>query len=207
MNQLAINLQILFVSDNIVTKNGDTQSSERYYIDVIYEQALKLGATISKNKSSQKHVDFKNVKWPCGTVCSYEVKKVNCGDRFILNDTMIPNCNDLYYIFIFAKIKQVQIIKSSDLIKNNIIPYSPKITIKMCFYNLSHHVCDMSLENDFTNESVLKLFSLTMKFIAEAVSRRIISLFDFGEMVKVNYKFGNFTSRPRPNWALKVPHL
>ena len=87
--------------DRVLTKDGETQRSERYYISVIVEQLLKLGAKIGSNAAAQQAIDIRDVEWPDGSVVSYECKKVNKGSRFIFNDTFLKS--DVWYIFIYGQ--------------------------------------------------------------------------------------------------------
>ena len=188
--------------DQVLTRNGETQKTERYYISVIIEQLKKLGAVVGSNAAAQQAIDIRDVKWPDGSIESYEGKKVNTGCRFLFNDTFIKP--DVWYIFIYGHLKKVRVVKGSDVIQGStsiVDALKPKAQLK----RVAKMVLTM-LETELTPGLVKDLFLEVLEFLKSCVVHGVISYFDFGEMFKKSIIFGNFTSRPRPNWALKFPY-
>ena len=188
--------------DVIKTKDGRTQESERAYIQIIKEEMQKIGAIVNCN-SSQKHIDFKNVQWPNGKEYSFECKKINKGTKFMFNDTLPKD--DVYYIFIYVDTKKVIIKKGSSIYENNSIR---KNSLKSEFSRtVGNHVLKMLTTNDFTKTSILEFFKITMIFMGKSVEYKVLSCFDFGQIFKNTFIFGNFSSRARPNWSVTVNPL
>jgi len=186
--------------ERILTKQGATQNSERYYISVILEKLNELGAVVGSSAGAQQAIDIRDVKWE-GFTSSYEGKKVNKGDRFIFNDTFLKD--DVYYILIYAAMKKVRIEKGSRLIE-----LSHKIEVesmKVHLEKIGALVIDMLGENGATSEKVLNLFSSSLGLLKASVINKIVSYYDFGQAFKNVISFGDFSSRPRPNWSLKLP--
>lgn len=186
--------------EKILTKQGATQNSERYYISVIIEKLNELGAVVGSSAGAQQAIDIRDVKWENFT-SSYEGKKVNKGDRFIFNDTFLKD--DVYYILIYAGSKRVRIEKGSKLIE-----LSYKIegeTTKVYLENIGGLIFDMLGENGVTGEKILTLFKYSIGLLKAAVANNIVSYYDFGQVFKNVISFGDFSSRPRPNWSLKLP--
>ena len=186
--------------EKILTKQGATQNSERYYISVILEKLNELGAVVGSSAGAQQAIDIRDVKWENFT-SSYEGKKVNKGDRFIFNDTFLKD--DVYYILIYAGSKRVRIEKGSKLIE-----LSYKIegeTTKVYLENIGGLIFDMLGENGVTGEKILTLFKYSIGLLKAAVANNIVSYYDFGQVFKNVISFGDFSSRPRPNWSLKLP--
>ena len=187
----------------VLTTDGKTQQSERYYISVIIEQMEKMGAKVGSNASTQQAVDIRDVVWPNGGPSrSYEGKKVNKGCRFSFNDTFLKP--DVWYIFLYGNLKKVRIVEGSTLISESnfstIVP-PPKEHLK----RVGELVLSM-LETEPTPEIIKEFFIESMDFIRSCVINGIFSYFDFGEIFKRSISFGNFTSRPRPNWTLTIPY-
>jgi hypothetical protein len=204
MNKLIPNLEIAINWVDITTKNGRTQKAEYNYIHVIGDQMKKLGAILGPQRGSQLHIDFKDVQWPDGNTYSFECKKVNKGTKFMFNDT-VP-IQDVYYIFIYVEFKRIIIRKGSTILQNNVIRVS-QISLRKEFSNtVGKYVLDMIENDDFTSDSIKDFFRLSMNFVGTCVSHGILSYFDFGQLFKNTYKFGNFTSRARPNWSLNIPY-
>jgi len=188
--------------NRILTKDGETQKSERYYISVIIEQFEKLGAKVGSNAATQQAIDIRDVEWPDGTVASYEGKKVNKGSRFIFNDTFIKP--DVWYIFIYGHLKKVRVAKGSTLIDESSNVYEtnqPKRNLR----KIGELVLDM-LTDEITNTLVKDFFVEVLAFLKACVIYKVLSHFEFGELFKKSIVFGNFTSRPRPNWSLTIPY-
>ena len=215
METLSANIESAINWNKITTKKGDTMSSEKKYKKIVIDVLVKLDAVFPKNKKcgSQQHIDLKNVLWN-GEEYNFELKKVDKGNTFKLNDT-IPK-PDVYYIYLFGCHKKVVIKKGDD------IPEEFNDTIEIVKNRIKHTV-DVNdnivsfLDNIIINcermkvtykktKSInfLKLFTLTMDLIVLGVGKGMLSLEQFSQMIKVTYKFGNYVSRPRPNWTLFV---
>ena len=204
MNKLIPNLEIAINWADITTKDGRTQKSERNYINVIGDQMKKLGAILGPSSGSQTHIDFKDVQWSDGTIHSYECKKVNKGTKFMFNDT-VPR-PDVYYIFIYVEFKKIIIRKGSTILQNNVIHVSQNSLKKEFSRTVVKHVLNMVENDDFTSNSIKDFFRVSMDFMGTCVSHGVLSYFDFGQLFKNTYKFGNFISRARPNWTLNIPY-
>ena len=187
--------------DKVITRRGDTQNSERYYISVILDAIEKLGGKVGSNAGSQQCVDIRNVEWPDGTVVSYECKKVNKGSRFMFNDTFLKD--DVWYIFIYVESKSVRVVKGSTLIEESY--KGEKSSHKHHLKKVGKIILDM-MDDDISPEKIKSFFSEVLLFLRSCVLNGLISYFDFGEMFKQTITFGNFSSRPRPNWTLVIPY-
>ncbi len=167
---------------------------------MILEKLNELGAVVGSSAGAQQAIDIRDVKWE-GFTSSYEGKKVNKGDRFIFNDTFLKD--DVYYILIYAGLKKVRIEKGSKLVE-----LSHKIeveSVKVHLEKIGALVIDMLGENGATSEKVLTLFNSALGLMKAAVVNKIVSYYDFGQAFKNVISFGDFSSRPRPNWSLKLP--
>ena len=205
MNKLIPNLEIAINWADITTKNGRTQKSEYNYINVIGDQMKKLGAILGPPRGSQKHIDFKDVQWPDDGTYSFECKKVNKGTRFMFNDTVpMP---DVYYIFIYVEVKKIIIRKGIYILNNNAIYVSQNSLKKEFSHTVGKQVLNMIEKDDFTSDSIKHFFRVTMDFMGTCVKHGVLNYFDFGQLFKNTYKFGNFTSRARPNWSINVSYL
>ena len=187
--------------NRIVTKKGDTQNSERYYISVILEQLQLLGATIGSNAGSQQAVDIRDVRWPDGRVVSYECKKVNKGHRFIFNDTFLKP--DVWYIFIYAEVRKVRIAQGSTLISEATV--NADCNVKAHLRSLGEMILEM-LDKEPKPEILKRFFLETLNLMRDSVMKGFLSYFEFGELFKQSITFGHFVSRPRPNWSLTIPY-
>lgn len=188
----------------VLTKKGDTQNSERYYISVILEVIESLGGKVGSSAGSQQSVDIRDVQWPDGTIRSYECKKVNKGSRFIFNDTFLKE--DVWYIFLYVKTQKVSIAKGSTLIKESLSgDYTPHRTH---LKNLGKIIIVMLDEHDssISPDKIKSFFSEVLLFLKACVLSGTISYFDFGQLFKQTMSFGRFVSRPRPNWSLTIPY-
>ena len=171
--------------NKVKTKKGDTQNSERYYINVIKHELEKMSAIVEQ-ASSQQAIDFRihldNYYF------EIECKKIDSGKTFHLNDTLPSSTsNNTYYMFFFTNSKTIKTIKSCDLYK----------TIDHKKNNSKNMLIEKLQNNDFNNpKSLFKMFIETLL--------PHISLYKLGDMVKQTFYFGNFSMRPRPNWSLKV---
>jgi hypothetical protein len=186
--------------EKIQTKKGETQNSERYYISIILEKLHEVGAVVGSCAGAQQAIDIRDIQWGDFTF-SYECKKVNKGDRFIFNDTFLKN--DVYYILIYAGLKKVRIEKGSKLIE--LSHRADSDSVKVHLEKIGGLVVDMLGENGATSGKVLTLFSYSLALMKSAVANNIVSYYDFGQSFKNVISFGDFTSRPRPNWSLKLP--
>ena len=184
----------------VLTKQGETQNSERYYISVVKKCINRLGGTIGSVAGAQQPIDIRDVTLPDGQVYSYECKKVNKGSRFMFNDTFLKP--DVWYILIYSDIKKVRIENGLQLMNEN-IEFCEATNPKLHLKNIAELCITMLADNESLNsENVQKIFYEMLNFLKSCVVKNIISYFDFGELFKTNIKFGNFTSRPRPNWNL-----
>lgn len=189
--------------DQVRTKMGNTQVSERYYISVILECIKSLGGEIGTQAGAQQSVDIRDVKWSDNDqLVSYECKKMNKGSNFHLNDTFLKP--EIWYIFIYADIEKVRIVKGSELIEKTLNNDSNQP--RRHLGTMAKCILDM-LSTEITHDQVRKLFSETLLFLKSCVLSGIISYFDFGELFKQTINFGYFSSRPRPNWTVKVPYF
>lgn len=190
------------VWDRVKTTKGNTQTSERYYISVILECIQLLGGEVGTQAGTQQSVDIRNVKWKDSEqLVSYECKKLNKGSNFHLNDTFIKS--DIWYIFIYVDIQKVRIVKGSDIIEKTL--NTDHNQSKKHLANIAKCILDM-LSTDITRVQVVELFSETLLFLKSCVLSGIISYYDFGELFKQTIHFGDFSSRPRPNWTVKIPY-
>ena len=192
--------------DAITTKKGDTQKAERNYIPVVIECIEKLGGTGFKSAGSQQAIDIQNVTWPDGTTVDYEGKKVDSKNSpFHFNDTFLKN--DVYYILIYGgNLRRVRIEKGSTLIQESEQVEAPKIRHHL--KELGNLIVEMlSDDKDINSENIKKFFNESFNLLKSSVIHGIVSYYDFGEMFKNTIKFGNFSSRPRPNWNLKIPYV
>ena len=188
----------------VLTKKGDTQNSERYYISVILEVIDSLGGKVGSSAGSQQSVDIRDVQWPDGTIRSYEGKKVNKGSRFIFNDTFLKD--DVWYIFLYVETQKVRIAKGSTLIEESRSgDHTPHRTH---LKNLGKLIIDMLDDHDGSTspDKIKSFFSEVLLFLKACVLSGAISYFDFGQMFKQTVSFGSFVSRPRPNWSLTIPY-
>jgi len=189
----------------VLTKQGDTQNSERYYISVVKKCIEKMGGEIGSSAGAQQSVDIRDVALPDGQVYSYECKKINKGTRFMFNDTFLKP--DVWYVLIYSDIQKVRIEKGSLLMAentNNCIKTNPKFYIK--------NICELCInmlsdDNELNSSNIKKLFTVVLLLLKSCVIKNIISYFEFGDMFKTSIVFGNFTSRPRPNWNLSIPFV
>ena len=187
--------------DRVITRRGNTQEAERYYVGVIVDVITSLGGVINKTAGSQQPVDIQNVTWPNGTVDSYECKKANSGARFILNDTFVKR--GIKYIFLYGKTQKVKILAYEDIV-NASCP-NELSNEKNQLKKIANVVLDM-LNDNITSENIKKLFSEVICFTRLCVINNIISIYDIGELFKTNIKFGNVNLRPRPNFSIHMPY-
>ena len=192
--------------DAITTKKGDTQKAERNYIPTILQCIDKLGGTGYKSAGSQQAIDIQQVQWPNGIVADYEGKKVDSkNSAFHFNDTFLKD--NVYYVLIYGgNLKKVRIEKGSTLIKESETNEAPKIRHHL--KELGKLVVEMlSDDENIHSENIKLFFNESFNLLKSSVIHGIVSYFDFGEMFKNTIKFGSFSSRPRPNWNLKIPYV
>ena len=168
----------------MVSTRGNTQERERYYISIIQKILSDLGCSF-ESAGSQQAIDIRNVVFPDGTTTDFEAKSSNT-NVFPLNDTVVKP--DVHYIFIYAKHKKVNILKGSDI-------YS------VCMDD----AVDIG-KPPSSKEEIMEGFDFLIKEAMYSVKCGTMSLFDFGELWKRTWKFGNLKSRPRPNWSLTMPY-
>lgn len=190
--------------EQVKTRKGHTQISERYYISKIKEAITLLGGTIDNEAPTQRAVDIRGVHWPDGTITSYECKKINTHTgRFMLNDTFLKP--DIKYIFLYADIKQIRISSGPDLIAES-IPETPSSSHKVHIKKIANILVDMYDKDNMSHSNISELFSEVLMLIKVCVLNKFITYYQFGELFKQTVKFGMFCSRPRPNWNVKVPY-
>ena len=119
----------------------------------------------------------------------------------MLNDTFLKP--DVWYMFLWVDVKEVALMKGSDLIEQN-KGSLPSSTIKNQIKVISRIVLDIN-DGDETSYRFAELFKETMELMRIGVFQGVISFFDYGQLFKSTAKFGNITSRPRPNWSINVP--
>jgi hypothetical protein len=186
--------------DQVHAKKGNTQVSERYYVGVVQDQIVALGGRIGSSAGSQQSVDIRDVVWPDGSIVSIECKKVNKGSTFMLNDTFLKP--DVWYLFIWVDKKEVALMKGSTIIEKNKDP--PTTKVRQQVQTIAATIIDMD-NGQLTKTTFIKLFREVLELMKIGVLEGIISFFEYGELFKSTTKFGNITSRPRPNWSLNVP--
>lgn len=189
MDSLAESIRDTLDWDMMITRHGNTQETERYYIGVICNVLKKQGYTITGQASSQSSVDIKT------DMGNFECKKKNTKNgAFMLNDTL-PKQN-VHYIFMITDIKTVIIKNGEDLIRFTGTESSNKTAaLTLCTTIMNY------LENKATIHDVVDNF---FEFIKVSVFCGKMSLYDFGNMFKRTTVFGNLKSRPRPNWSISL---
>ena len=180
---LVKNLNTHFIENGIwdrFSNDSNTQNDERNYIKIILEIIRKMGGKIGSLAPSQQSKDIRNVMFACVShPITYECKKSK--GRFILNDTMPNNTDDYYYIFINTN-KRTIVIK---------------------------HSTEISGSSKYLNDNITKemkmLYMETMNKIENAVNAGYMSYHDYGQLFKQTKLFPDgVTSRPRPNWSIKI---
>lgn len=190
MDTIAESIRVTLDWERMITTQGNTQETERYYISVVCDVLEKHGHVITSKASSQSPIDIET------NLEKFECKKKNKKNSpFILNDTMIKP--DVYYIFMITENKTVLIKKGEDLI--NINTENEKT-------NKEKALILCSLLMDYTENRVTITYVIDgfFDFISTSVLCGKLSLFDFGQMFKRTFVFGNIKSRPRPNWSIYV---
>jgi hypothetical protein len=202
MNQLVSRVKASLDWSKVLAKRGNTQVSERYYVGIIQDQIVNLGGKIGSSAGSQQSVDIRDVEWPDGSVISIECKKVNkSGGNFMFNDTFIKP--EVWYMFLWVDAQDVALIKGSSLIEQN-IQSGPASDIKKQIKVISRIVIDIN-DGDETPHRFAELFKETLELMKIGVTKGVLSFFDYGQLFKNTMKFGNISSRPRPNWSIRVP--
>ena len=201
MDKLAHRVKCALDWSRVLAKKGNTQVSERYYVDVIKDQIVALGGRIGSSAGSQQSVDIRDVAWPDGTNVSIECKKVNKkGSNFMFNDTFLKS--DVWYMFLWVDQENVSLLKGSSIIEKNIqaSPTSTQQQLKV----IAKLVIDMS-DGDTSPQNFKSLFRETLELMKIGVLEGVLTFFDYGELFKSTTRFGNIISRPRPNWSISVP--
>jgi len=172
--------------DRMVSKKGNTQERERYYIGVMNEIITSLGGTFN-TAGSQESVDFQDVTFPGLEPFHLEGKATTSGN-FKLNDTMIKS--NVHYMLFYVKPKVVTVELGADIIKR---------TTEIGSHNI------VEGRKPASKETIMKEFEMLIDEAAYSVRCGVLSLFDFGQMWKRTWKFGKISCRPRPNWSITVP--
>jgi len=201
MNQLASHVKASLDWSKVLAKKGETQKSERYYVDVIKDQIVLLGGKIGSSAGTQQSVDIRDVEWPDGTITSIECKKINKGSNFMLNDTFLKP--EVWYLFLWVHTQDVMFVHGFDLIGKN-KQTTPVSSVKAQVKIISRILIDIN-DGDETSYRFAELFKETLKLMRIGVRNGILSFFDYGQLFKSTAKFGNITSRPRPNWSISIP--
>jgi hypothetical protein len=191
---LAKNIENELTTD-IITKNGDTQKAERTFIEIVKKELTKLTKEPFKQAGSQEPIDFQNVIIN-GKEYFFECKKCNKGNTFIFNDSVIDP--GVYYIFCSAK--KVKIIKGSDI---ELLDEPNDGTLETDITELKKHVNELTPEN-INFQKIRFIFNIILCISKESVLKKIITLFDYSSLFKMTTNFGKISSRPRPNWSVKV---
>jgi hypothetical protein len=182
---------------NNETLNGDTQKSERIFIGIVKNSLLKLTDKPFKQAGSQEPIDFQNVDIS-GKIYNFECKKVNKGNRFIFNDSVIDP--DVFYIFCKEQEKKVLIIKGCNI---KLLKEINDTTLEEDISKLKKHVSDLSPET--LNLNIVRFLFVSVLSIAKhCVFKKVMTLSDYSELFKFKSDFGNISSRPRPNWTVTI---
>jgi hypothetical protein len=198
MDQLADRVKSLLDWNKTMTVKGNTQVTERYYVVVIKAAIESLGGKVGSVAGSQQSVDIRDIMWPDGSKVNIEVKKKNSDNTFNLNDTFIKP--DVWYMFLKVKIQHVDLIKGSVLIEQNSAGGSSR-SVRDQLKVLAKIIGT----GDEPFDRFTDLYKETLELMRIAVLNGLFSFFDYGQMFKRTTKFGNLTSRPRPNWKIYVP--
>tara|TARA_B110000977_G_C11058151_1_gene484893 strand:- start:960 stop:1532 length:573 start_codon:yes stop_codon:yes gene_type:complete len=190
MDTLADSIRDALDWDNAFTKDGDTQNSERYYIEIIKDMLTQNGYEITGLASSQQSIDIRTNKG------NFECKKVNGKKTYFMFNDSLPKPG-VYYIFIRVIPKTVTIIKGEKvIIFYNCTETSNKtVALKLCKSIMDY------LENKDTIQNISKNF---FEFIRVSVICGKIDLIDYRETFRGTVVFGNARSYPRPNWSISV---
>ena len=189
MDSLAVSIRDALDWETMITRKGNTQETERYYIEIICGVLEKQGYKVTGQASSQRSVDIETDK------CSFECKKKNTKNSpFILNDTLPKH--GVYYIFMITDIKSVIIKKGEDLVEFSETESSNKSAALGLCTTLMNYVEDKAT----IGEVIDKFFN----FVNVSVFCGKFSLYDYGQMFKRTSVFGNIKSRPRPNWSISL---
>lgn len=189
--------------DRTRTKHGQTQVSEKIYMEIIKTGLLDLGATIGREAGSQQYKDLQDVKIPgVDYLVSYECKKINGGNQFMCNDT-VPK-SDVRYLHIYVDKKQVVILKGSTLLNEPMNP-SSRLTPKKALRNLIITAGMIHGTDDYSSSNIGLLLSDVLKIAKACVLTGNFSYFEFGQLFKRTISFGRISFRPRPNAIMKLP--
>ena len=203
MNRLVPCVKTALDWSKVLARKGETQASERYYVNVIKEQITQLGGTIGSSAGSQQSVDIRDVEWPDGSTVSIECKKVNKkGSKFMLNDTFLKP--EIWYMFLWVDIQEVSLVRGSSIIEKN-KKNVQTLTIKEQLKNISKIVVDIH-DGDESSQKFIELFKETLELMRIGVVNEVLSFFDYGQLFKNTTRFGNIISRPRPNWSVNVEY-
>ncbi len=182
--------------EDIRTKRGNTQKSERYYKTIIKNAIVANGGSIIREAGSQQKNDL-TVLWQNDQQIVYELKKKDSKTGVFMCNDSVPDGNTVY-IFIYTRLQTVQI---CDDVTNRL--YNGMTLKNKENVDIGHirHKLD-AVEKDPCATNILQLGHYVMSFVSANVSEGIISLFDFGKFFKRNYYFTTCTFRPRPNFMI-----
>jgi hypothetical protein len=107
----------------------------------------------------------------------------------------------VWYLFIWVDKKEVALVKGSTIIEKNREP--PTTKVRQQVQTIAATIIDMD-NGQLTKTIFIKLFREVLELMKIGVLEGILTFFDYGELFKSTTKFGNITSRPRPNWSLNV---
>lgn len=188
--------------NEIYTRAGNTQKSERSYVSVLIQAIQEEGGTIESFAGSQRPKDIRGVRYPSvDGIFYYEGKKKNNRTGvFCLNDTL-PKGDNVYYIFLQVDGRSVDIRRASDLMTDG--EHVTHAQYTETIDELSLCIEKLRSVNGSGNVSIFRdFFRTAVKLLEFAVKREMITRYDYGEMFKFATNFGFFKSRPRPNWFL-----
>ena len=143
------------------------------------------------------------IKWQDNNT-TYEIKKTVKGEKFNFNDTFLKE--DVYYILIYVSHRKIRIEKGSKLLE---LTYTEEKgpTMRSHLKTIGELVMEMLGENKVSDDQILTLFSEMLGLMKAAVVNKRIRFEDYSQAFKKVISFGDFSSRPRPNWTLKFPLL
>ena len=188
-------------------KPGKTQEREEYMRTIFERIVLDMGGEILNKAGSQQAKDYV-VAWGDKEI-TYELKITR--DNVKCNDT-VPD-NETYYVVAKYGKRVVCIVnKVCDRLINSMS------TPVACFdknMGSGRSRVMSEIDVDSIDEIIKKIESLradprrvsdvvrsVLAFAMTCVHDRVITLKEFGDLFKINFKFERFTFRPRPNFTV-----